>query len=38
VLGVLALAHDVPIDPAMRPLVQAGADLAAVAIEGRRAG
>ena len=38
VLGVLALAHDRPIDPAMPPLVQAGADLAAVAIEGRRAG
>ena len=37
VLGVLALAHDRPVDPAMRPLVQAGADLAAVAIEGRRA-
>jgi hypothetical protein len=32
-LGVLALAHDRPIDPAMRPLVQASADLAAVAIE-----
>jgi len=38
VLGVLALAHDRAIDPAMRPLVQAGPDLAAVAIEGRRAG
>ena len=33
VLGVLALAHDVPIDPAMRPVLQAVADLAAVAIE-----
>jgi GAF domain-containing protein len=33
VLGVLALAHDRPIDPAMRPLVQASADLAAIAIE-----
>ena len=38
VLGVLALAHDRAIDPAMRPLVQAGPALAAVAIEGRRAG
>ena len=38
VLGVLALAHDRPIDPAMRPLVQAGADLAAVAIERWRTG
>jgi hypothetical protein len=38
VLGVLALAHDRPIDPEMRPLVQAGADLAAVAIEGHRRG
>ncbi len=36
VLGVLALAHDRPIDPAMRPLLQAGADLAAVAIESGR--
>jgi GAF domain-containing protein len=36
VLGVLALAHDRPIDPAMRLLVQASADLAAVAIDGRR--
>jgi len=38
VLGVLALAHDRPIDPAMRPLVQAVADLAAVAIERWRMG
>ncbi len=38
VLGVLALAHDRPIDPGMRPLVQAGADLAAVAIERHRLG
>ena len=36
VLGVLALAHDRPIDPGMRPLLLAGADLAAVAIECRR--
>jgi len=36
VLGVLALAHDHPIDPAMRPVLQAGADLAAVAIERGR--
>jgi len=35
VLGVLALAHDRPIDPAMRPLVQA---VAAVAIERWRMG
>ena len=33
VLGVLALAYDRPIELAMRPLVQAAADLAAVAIE-----
>jgi GAF domain-containing protein len=33
VLGVLALAHDRPIDPASRQLIQAAADLAAVAIE-----
>jgi hypothetical protein len=33
VLGVLAMAHEQPIDPAMRPILQAGADLAAVAIE-----
>ena len=38
VLGVLALAHDRPIDMEMRPLVQAVADLGAVAIEGRNAG
>jgi signal transduction protein with GAF and PtsI domain len=37
VLGVLALAHDRPIDPGMRPLLLAGADLAAVAIERGRA-
>jgi GAF domain-containing protein len=36
VLGVLALAHDRPMDPATRPLVQAAADLAAVAIERHR--
>jgi hypothetical protein len=33
VLGVLALAHDKPIDPAMRPVLGAVADLAAVAVE-----
>jgi hypothetical protein len=33
VLGVLALAHERPIDPALRPLVLASADLAAVAME-----
>jgi signal transduction protein with GAF and PtsI domain len=33
VLGVLALAHDHPLDPEMRPILQAAADLAAVAIE-----
>ena len=38
VLGVLALAHDLPIAPEMRPLLQAGADLAAVEIERRRTG
>ena len=36
VLGVLALAHEQPIDPAKRPILQAGADLAAVAIERDR--
>ncbi len=36
VLGVLALAHDRPIDAGSRPLVQATADLAAVALELRR--
>jgi hypothetical protein len=36
VLGVLALAHEQSIDPAMRPILQAGADLAAVAIERDR--
>ena len=35
-LGVLALAHDRSIDPNLRPILQAGADLAAVAIESRR--
>jgi hypothetical protein len=35
-LGVLALAHDRPIDPNMRPLILAGADLAAIAIERHR--
>jgi GAF domain-containing protein len=38
VLGVLALAHDRPIDPEVRPIIQAAADLAAVAIELRRLG
>ncbi len=38
VLGVLALAHDQPIDAALRPLLLAGADLAAVAIERHRPG
>jgi hypothetical protein len=33
VLGVLALAHDALIDPAMRSMLQAVADLAAVAVE-----
>jgi hypothetical protein len=33
VLGVLALAHDRPIDSATRPILEAAADLAAVAIE-----
>lgn len=37
-LGVLALAHDRPIDTGMRPLLQAGGDLAAVAIERSRMG
>lgn len=32
-LGVLALAHDLPIDASLRPILLAGADLAAVAIE-----
>jgi hypothetical protein len=36
VLGVLALAHEQPIDPAMRPNLQAGADLAAVAVDRAR--
>ncbi len=38
VLGVLALAHDRPVDEAIRPILQAGADLAAVAIERNRVG
>ena len=33
VLGVLALAHERPIDTGWRPILQAGADLVAVAIE-----
>ena len=33
VLGVLALAHDEQIDPETRPVLQAVADLAAVAVE-----
>ena len=36
VLGVLALAHDEPIDPGTRPVLQAVADLAAVAMERDR--
>jgi hypothetical protein len=36
VLGVLALAHDRPTDPEMRPVLQAAADLAAVTIERHR--
>ena len=36
VLGVLALAHERPITPSLRPLLQAGADLAAVLIERDR--
>jgi GAF domain-containing protein len=35
VLGVLAIAHERPIDPENRALAQAGADLAAVALERR---
>ena len=35
-LGVLALAHDAPIEPEMRPILQAVADLAAVAVERDR--
>jgi GAF domain-containing protein len=38
VLGVLALAHDRPTDAEMRPVLQAAADLAAVAIERYRPG
>lgn len=33
VLGVLALAHQQPIPPAVRPILQAGADLAAAIVE-----
>ena len=36
VLGVLALAYERPIDAGRRPILQAGADLAAVAIERNR--
>lgn len=36
VLGILALAHDHPIDMGTRPLLEASADLAAVAIERSR--
>jgi GAF domain-containing protein len=36
VIGVLALAHDEPIDPELRPTLQAAADLAAVAIDRDR--
>lgn len=36
VLGVLALAHERPIPPSLRLLLQAGADLAAVVVERRR--
>ena len=36
VLGVLALAHERPIPPALRPILQAGADLAAVVVERDR--
>ena len=36
VLGVLALAHERPIPPALRPLLQSGADLAAVVVERHR--
>ncbi len=37
VVGVLALAHDLPIDASRRPILLAGADLAAVALELQRA-
>jgi GAF domain-containing protein len=36
VLGVLALAHEQPIEPETRPILEAVADLAALAIERRR--
>jgi hypothetical protein len=38
VLGVMALAHDRPLDPDTWPLFQACANLAAVGIEGQSAG
>jgi hypothetical protein len=38
VLGVLALAHDRPIDPEMREVLLAAADLAAVVLERHRQG
>jgi GAF domain-containing protein len=38
VVGILALAHDHPLDPELRPVLEAGADLAAVAIERDRPG
>jgi hypothetical protein len=38
VVGVLALAHDEPIDPALRPILTAAADLAALAIVRDRPG
>jgi GAF domain-containing protein len=38
VLGVLALAHDRPIHADVRPILEAVADLAAIAIERHRAG
>lgn len=38
VVGVLALAHDRPIEPALRPILVGVADLAAVAIAGVQLG
>lgn len=38
VVGVLALAHDRPIDPGLRPMLAAAADLAALAIDRGGAG
>jgi hypothetical protein len=38
VVGVLALAHDRPIEPALRPILVGVADLAAVAIAGLQLG